>query len=121
MSGFQQGKPTIICLCGSTRFRKAFQRVNRQETLAGKIVLAPGSFQGDDDIDWSPEVMQSLDELHLCKIDLADEILVVNVGGYIGLSTRREIAYARRHGKRVRWLESGAYGDVDMECDGMES
>jgi hypothetical protein len=62
-------KPTIVCLCGSTRFREAFQRVNRQETLAGRIVLAPGCFQGDDDVDWSSEVKQRLDELHLRKID----------------------------------------------------
>jgi len=115
MSRLQQGKPIIVCLCGSIRFREAFQRVNRQETLAEKIVLAPGCFQGDDGLDWLPEVKQRLDELHLRKIDLADEILVVNVGGYIGQSTRQEIAYARRHGKRVRWLESGACGDENRE------
>jgi hypothetical protein len=83
MNEVQRIKPTIVCLCGSTWFRETFQRVNRQETLAGKIVLAPGCFQGDDDSDWSSEVKQRLDELHLRKIDLADEILVVNVGGYI--------------------------------------
>jgi len=111
MNACQQERPVVVCLCGSTKFREAFQRVNRQETLAGKIVLAPGCFQGDDGIDRSSEVKHRLDELHLCKIDLADEILVVNVGGYIGLSTRREIGYARQQGKRVRWLESGACGD----------
>jgi hypothetical protein len=60
-------------------------------------------------------VKQRLDDLHLRKIDLADEILVVNVGGYIGQSVRREIAYARQQGKRVRWLESGACGDESRE------
>jgi hypothetical protein len=113
MNEVQRIKPTIVCLCGSTRFREAFHRVNRQETLAEKIVLAPGCFQGDEDSDWSSEVKQRLDELHLRKIDLADEILVVNVGGYIGQSTRREIGYARQHGKRVRWLESGVCGDEE--------
>jgi len=111
MSRFQQGRPIIVCLCGSTRFREAFERVNRQETLAGKIVLAPGCFQGDDDSDWSSEVKQRLDELHLRKIDLADVVYILNVGGYIGLSTRREIGYARQQGKRVRWLESGVCED----------
>jgi len=76
--------------------------MNRLETLAGKIVLAPGCFQGDEVLDWSPEVKQRLDELHLRKIDLADEVLILNVGGYISLSTRREIAYARRQGEQVR-------------------
>jgi hypothetical protein len=111
MNEVQRIRPTIVCLCGSTRFREAFQRVNRQETLAGKIVLAPGCFQGDDGIDWSSEVKQQLDELHLRKIDLADVVYILNVGGYIGLSTRLEIGYARQHGKRVLWLESGACED----------
>jgi hypothetical protein len=115
MNAYQQERPVVVCLCGSTKFREAFQRVNRQETLAGKIVLAPGCFQGDDGIDWSSEVKYRLDELHLCKIDLAHEILVVNVGGYIGLSARQEIAYARQQGKPVRWLEAGACGDENRE------
>ena len=111
MSELQQEKPIIVCLCGSTRFIELFRYVNQRETLAGKIVLAPGCFQGDVVLEVVPGVKQQLDELHLQKIDLADEILVVNVGGYIGQSVRREIAYARQHGKRVRWLESGACGD----------
>lgn len=114
MGEFQRGKPTIVCLCGSTRFGEAFRRMNLQETLAGKIVLTIGcDFKSDEALGLSPEVKQRLDELHLRKIDLADEILVLNVGGYIGLSARREIAYARQHGKRVRWLESGACGDEE--------
>jgi len=115
MNAYQQERPVVVCLCGSTKFREAFRRVNRQETLAGKIVLAPGCFQGDDDVDWSSEVKQRLDELHLRKIDLADVVYILNVGGYIGQSTRQEIAYARQQGKRVRWLESGACGDVDVD------
>ena len=114
MNAYQQERPVVVCLCGSTKFREAFQGVNQQETLAGKIVLAPGCFQGDG-FDWSSEVKQRLDELHLRKIDLADEILVINVGGYIGQSTRWEIAYARQQGKRVRWLESGVCGDENRE------
>ena len=115
MNEVQRIKPTIVCLCGSIRFGEMFRYVNQRETLTGKIVLAPGCFQGDVVLEALPGVKQQLDELHLHKIALADEILVVNVGGYIGQSTRREIAYARQHGKRVRWLESGACGDEDRE------
>jgi hypothetical protein len=115
MNEFQQGKPVVVCLCGSTRFGEMFRYVNQRETLAGKIVLAPSCFQGDVVLEVLPGVKRRLDELHLQKIDLADEILVVNVGGYVGESTRREIAYARQQGKRVRWLESGACGDEERE------
>ena len=45
-----------------------------------------------------------LDDMHLRKIDLADEIFVVNPGGYIGSSTRREIDYAQSTGKDVRYI-----------------
>lgn len=113
MSELQQAKPIIVCLCGSKRFVEEFRYVNQRETLAGKIVLAPGCFQGDAVLEVLPGVKQCLDALHVHKIALADEILVVNVGGYIGESTRREIAYARQQGKRVRWLESGACGDEE--------
>ena len=115
MNAYQQEKPVIVCLCGSIRFGEMFRYVNQRETLAGKIVLAPGCFQGDVVLEVLPGVKRQLDELHFHKIALADEILVVNVGGYIGHSTRREIAYARRLGKRVRWLESGACGDEHRE------
>ena len=113
MNRLQQAKPIIVCLCGSTRFVEEFRYVNQRETLAGKIVLAPGCFQGDAVLEVVPGVKQRLDALHVHKIALADEILVVNVGGYIGGSTRREIAYARQQGKRVRWFESGVCGDEE--------
>ena len=50
-------------------------------------------------------VVEMLGELHLHKIDLADDVLIINVGGYIGPSTRRELVYAQRQGKRIRFLE----------------
>ena len=106
-------KPTIVCLCGSTRFAEAFHEANLRETLAGKIVLSIGcDFKSDRDLELAGQLTAEdkarLDELHLRKIDLADEILVLNVGGYVGVSTRREIAYARDRLKPVRWLESEA-------------
>lgn len=99
-------KPTIVCLCGSGRFREAFERVEFDETLAGRIVLTIGCNTKDiaRDLEWE-HVKPMLDELHLRKIDLADEVLILNVGGYIGESTRRELAYAEAHGKAVRFLE----------------
>lgn len=105
-------KPKIICLCGSTRFSEAYQQANLQETLAGHIVLTIGADMKSDErlfADMSPEkltqVKANLDELHLRKIDLADEILVLNVNGYVGDSTRREIRYAKAKRKNIRWLE----------------
>ncbi len=105
-------RPTIVCLCGSTRFSKAFQEANLRETLDGKIVLSIGcDMRSDDEIfgDMSEaelvEVKRKLDTLHLRKIDLADEVLILNVGGYIGSSTRNELQYAINTRKRVRFLE----------------
>jgi hypothetical protein len=101
----------VVCLCGSTRFLQAFQDANLRETLAGKIVLSIGcDTKSDQDLALGPIDKTALDLLHLCKIDLADEILVLNVGSYVGESTRREIDYARMQGKRIRWLEPVAEG-----------
>jgi hypothetical protein len=105
-------KPIIVCLCGSTRFSEAFQQANLRETLDGKIVLSIGCDVRSDTevfghltIDEVVMVKDQLDRLHLRKIDLADEVLILNVGGYIGESTRREMQYAYEHNKHVRWLE----------------
>ena len=100
-------KPTIVCLCGSTRFSDAYRKANLDETLAGRIVLTIGcDFKSADALELTDEDKTRLDELHLRKIDLADEVLVLNVGDYIGESTGREVAYAIAAGKRVRYLES---------------
>jgi hypothetical protein len=106
--------PTIVCLCGSTRFWRTFQEASLRETLSGKIVLSIGAASGTDDEHFSglpkeeyDRVKAMLDDLHMRKIDLADEVLVLNVGGYIGESTARELAYAQSLGKPVRfWEES---------------
>lgn len=115
-------RPTVVCLCGSTRFRQAFDLANLHESLSGKIVISRGSFGHADhpegarfltsDGDESTPEKRALDQLHFRKIDLADEILVVNVGGYVGSSTKREIAYARDRGLSVRWLFPDAAHDA---------
>ena len=104
--------PDVVCLCGSTRFGEAYREANLRETLAGKIVLTIGcDMRSDADLfaDMPAEevarVKARLDNLHLRKIELADEILVLNVGGYVGESTAREIAFAELLGMPIRWLE----------------
>jgi len=107
-------KPRVVCLCGSTRFWRAYQEANRDETRAGRIVLTVGFFvhgpvdeplMGTHCEILTAEEKARLDVLHLRKIDLADEVLVLNVGGYIGASTAAEITYAECLGKPVRYLE----------------
>ncbi len=107
------GFPIIVCLCGSTRFMEAWQKANLDETLAGRIVLAVGcNTKSDADLqrmgELSDEKKVELDALHKRKIDIADEILVLNVGGYVGSSTRSEVMHSRRLGKTIRWLEPEA-------------
>lgn len=96
-------RPLVVVICGSTRFRAEMTAANRDLTLAGRIVLGPGVFGHDGD-PVTDEQKTALDALHLAKIRLADQVYVVNPGGYIGDSTSREIAYALEHGKPVHYL-----------------
>ena len=98
-------RPEIVTLCGSTRFKDAFEKANKNLSLQGKIVLSVGCFTHADNIDISDEQKEMLDELHKRKIDMSDSIYVLNVDGYIGESTKSEIAYAREKGKKVRFHE----------------
>ena len=104
--------PEIIVLCGSTRFYDEFQKTNYELTMQGKIVLSVGFYPhakaksghgegvGHDSVE-----KVTLDELHKRKIDLADRVYVLNVGGYIGTSTRSEIEYALANDKPIDYLE----------------
>ncbi|GEM_PF-2252167 len=97
--------PEIVCLCGSTRFFKTFDEQNFKLTLEGKIVLSIGcNTKSDEGLKLTSEDKIRLDELHKRKIDLCNYILVLNVDGYIGDSTKSEIAYAERIGKPVKYL-----------------
>lgn len=106
-------KYKIITLCGSTKFKEDFERVCRELTLAGNIVLSLGVFsQCDGGIVLDSVQKEMLADMHKRKIDLCDEIFVINVRGYIGASTRDEIEYARHVGKSVRYLEEAVkYGN----------
>ena len=80
--------------------------VQKRLTLEGYIVISVGMFghSGDEEV-WKPRVKEMLDDMHKRKIDMADEVFVINVGGYIGESTKSEIAYAEKTGKKVNYLE----------------
>ncbi len=97
-------RPVVVCLCGSTRFRDQYDAANRTLTLAGRIVLSAGVFSHAEGIEIGDADKAALDALHLAKIDLADEVFVVDPGGYIGASTAAEIAYATAHGKHIGYL-----------------
>ena len=103
-------RPEIVCLCGSTRFYDEFQQANYDLTMAGRIVLSVGFYPHakaahghGEGVGHDSAEKVALDELHKRKIDLADRVYVLNVGGYIGSSTRSEIDYALAHGKPVTY------------------
>ena len=107
------GKYPVITLCGSTRFRDQFMDAQKRLTLEGNIVISVGLYghSGDEEV-WEgmdegtlTRTKEMLDDMHKRKIDMADGIFVINVGGYIGDSTRSEIAYAEAAGKNVFYLE----------------
>ena len=104
------GKYPVITLCGSTRFKKQFMDAQKRLTLEGNIVISVGLFghSGDQEV-WDgmdegilSKTKEMLDDMHKRKIDIADFIHVINVGGYIGDSTRSEIEYAKAHGKKIK-------------------
>ncbi len=96
-------RPEIVCVCGSARFAGEMRAANRELTFAGLIVVAPGEVEAGGSV--TDEQKTVLDALHLRKIDLADRVLVVNPGGYVGESTTREIAYAQAAGKPVSFTD----------------
>lgn len=100
------GKYKVITLCGSTKFKDEFLKEQKRLSLEGNIVISVGLFghSGDDEV-WNDNVKEMLDDMHKRKIDMADEIFVINKGGYIGSSTMSEIEYAKKTGKPVHYLE----------------
>lgn len=108
------GNYKIVTLCGSTKFKKEFLEIQKKLTLLGYIVISVGLFghSGDNEV-WEnmdegtlTKTKSMLDDMHKRKIDLSDMIYVINVGGYIGESTRSEIEYAISTGKEVHYLEN---------------
>ncbi len=100
------GKYKVITLCGSTKFKDDFLREQKRLTLEGNIILSLGLFghSGDNEV-WTDGTKEKLADMHKCRIDMSDEIFVINKNGYIGSSTRSEIDYAIAHGKAVNYME----------------
>jgi hypothetical protein len=99
-------KPLKVVHCGSTgKAKEAFQYWRLQDTRAGMIVLTIGADAKDTSLHIGPEEKIALDILHLYKIDEADLVRILNVGGYLGESTRRELEYAQRLGKHIVFVE----------------
>lgn len=108
-----ENKYKVITLCGSTKFKDQFLQIQKELTLLGNIVISVGLFghSGDSEV-WEnmdegtlTKTKKMLDDIHKRKIDMADEIFVINVNGYIGESTKSEIEYALNHNKPVKYLE----------------
>lgn len=94
----------VITLCGSTKFKPQFEEMNRQLTLEGHVVLSVGVFGHFGD-EITEDQKKKLDDIHKRKIDMSDAIYVINVGGYLGGSTLSEIEYARKHHKKIIYME----------------
>lgn len=107
------GKYKVITLCGSAKFKDEFLKVQSELSLKGNIVISIGVFISADEAEiWNNmdektlrETKEMLGDIHKRKIDMADEIFVINVNGYIGESTRSEIGYAKKNNKKVNYLE----------------
>ena len=108
------GKYKVVTLCGSTKFKEQFMQSQKELTLKGNIVISVGLFghSGDNEV-WEnmddgtlTKTKEMLDDMHKRKIDMADEIFVINVDGYIGESTKSEIEYAKANGKAISYLEN---------------
>ena len=99
------GRFKVITLCGSVKFKDDFLAVQKRLSINGNIVLSVGFFDFDEGEIVTHEIKQMLGDMHKRKIDMADEIYVINKGGYIGESTKSEIEYAIKNNKKVNYLE----------------
>lgn len=99
-------RPEVVTICGSTKFKKEWEKVVADLELQGKAVFSVGSFMHADNISFDPIMKAMLDNLHKSKIAMSDRVFVINVGGYIGESTRGEIAYAESLNLPVEYLEN---------------
>lgn len=98
-------KYKIVTLVGSTKFKDDFIKVKERLTLQGFIVLSLGLFSHHDNIKLSEDQLNMLADIQYKKIEMSDEIFVVNKNGYIGDSTKTEIEFAKSLGKKINYLE----------------
>jgi nucleoside 2-deoxyribosyltransferase len=102
----------VITLCGSTKFKEQFEKANAFLTLKGNAVISLGFFEQSEGIEITQEQEELFAKIHFRKIDLADEIFIIDVNGYIGNSTRKEIEYATQAGKPVRYYSQSKWGPL---------
>ncbi|CAH2714848.1 hypothetical protein BACCIP111895_02024 [Neobacillus rhizosphaerae] len=100
----------VITLCGSTKFKEQFEKANAYLTLQGNIVISLGFFEQSEGIVITQEQVNLFKKIHYRKIDMSDEIFVIDVNGYIGNSTRKEIEYAKSNGKTIRYFSQSEIG-----------
>jgi hypothetical protein len=100
----------VITLCGSTKFKEQFEKANAYHTLQGNIVISLGFFEQSEGIKITQEQAELLEEIHYKKINMSDEIFVIDVNGYMGESTKKEIEYAKQQGKLVSY-----YSESDIK------
>lgn len=108
-------KTARITLCGSTKFKKEFEAINRQLSLEGNVVYSVAFFGHADKVPLTAEQKILLDDVHKRKIDNSDGIFVIDVDGYTGESTRSEIDYAEHNGKFIKYLSD--FPDLKMIAD----
>lgn len=105
----KSNKYNIITLCGSIKFKKEFMEMKEKLTLEGNIVFTPNFFETITKEEINSKYKKMLDEMHKQKIDISNEIFVINVDGYIGESTKSEIEYAKEKGKNILYLQNKKY------------
>jgi Crp-like helix-turn-helix domain len=108
VNGSNQSKSSIVCLCGCGRFRQSFEATSRWLTLEGMIVIS--IINDAPEHDSASQTLSAstieIDEVDLQKIELCDEIVVLNVNGYMDALTRLQISHAQRVGKTIRFVEA---------------
>ncbi|XEC96589.1 hypothetical protein AB6A23_08625 [Paenibacillus tarimensis] len=106
----------VITLCGSTKFKEQFEKANAYLTLQGNVVISLGMFEQSEEIEITEELEALFGKIHLKKIDMADEVFIIDVNGYIGDSTRKEVEYAKSLGKAIRY-----FSETDISLNGLLS
>ncbi|MGG4341704.1 hypothetical protein [Paenibacillus lautus] len=107
----------VITLCGSTKFKKEFEQANRYLTLKGNIVISLAFFEQSEGIEITKEQAELFGKIHFCKIDMSNEIFIIDVSGYIGSSTRKEIEYAIENRKIVKFYSKSELVKHDKTND----
>ncbi len=93
----------IITLCGSTKFKNEFRKVEAILALEGNIVLSLNFFEQSDNILLTKEQFSVLEKVHQRKLEMCDEVFVIDVNNYIGESTKNEIIFAQENNKPIRY------------------